>query len=107
MRARNVKESVVGVWVIQRIDDTLLLLGFKGIPEKRRMEIKFSEEKSAKIHTWKAREGFYLPVGHVILSYFQLDESGQPLKEMKRLKTTQSGVIKTIHAKNGQVVSNG
>lgn len=70
------------------------------------MDIVFVEEKTSRIQQWKVKEGFFLPVGHVIFSYVELLD-GQPVPGIKRLKTTQSGVIKTIHAKNGQTISNG
>jgi hypothetical protein len=72
-------------------------------------EVRFIVERPSRIQSWKVKEGFFLPVGHVILSYVELDDGGNPAVGggLKRLKATQAGVIQKIHVREGQTVTNG
>lgn len=61
-------------------------------------------ENIIKIHKWKVREGFQVTKNHIILLYELQDGSD---KEIKRFKTTQSGVVKKRLFKDGDIVNKG
>ncbi|XP_052893331.1 RNA polymerase II subunit A C-terminal domain phosphatase [Anopheles moucheti] len=62
------------------------------------------DDCAIKISKWKVREGFPVTNGSIILFYEQLDGSD---KEVKRLKATQSGVVKKRLAREGATVAKG
>ncbi|XP_053664624.1 RNA polymerase II subunit A C-terminal domain phosphatase [Anopheles marshallii] len=62
------------------------------------------DDCAIKISKWKVREGFPVTSGSIILFYEQLDGSD---KEVKRLKATQSGVVKKRLAREGATVAKG
>ena len=66
--------------------------------------IKVKADNSIKIHKWKIREGFQLTSNQVILLYKLIDSDDI---EIKRLKGLQSGVVKSIFFKDGDVVNKG
>lgn len=61
-------------------------------------------ENAIKINKWKVREGFQVSNGQLILLY-ELAEGDD--KEVKRLKSTNSGVVKTRLCKEGDIVAKG
>lgn len=61
-------------------------------------------ENCIKIHKWKVREGFQVTKNHIILLY-ELTDSNDT--EIKRLKSTQSGVVTKRLFKDGDVVNKG
>uniref|UniRef100_A0A182YFK7 RNA polymerase II subunit A C-terminal domain phosphatase n=1 Tax=Anopheles stephensi TaxID=30069 RepID=A0A182YFK7_ANOST len=62
------------------------------------------DDCAIKISKWKVREGYPVTSGSIILFYEQLDGSD---KEVKRLKATQSGVVKKRLAREGATVAKG
>lgn len=61
-------------------------------------------ENCIKIIKWKVREGFQVTSGQLILLY-ELTDSND--KEIKRLKSTNSGVVKKRLFKEGDLVKKG
>lgn len=61
-------------------------------------------ENSIKIYKWKVREGFQVTNNQVILLYKLLEGDD---KEIKRLKSNKSGVVKKRLFKDGDVVAKG
>ncbi|XP_053672862.1 RNA polymerase II subunit A C-terminal domain phosphatase [Anopheles nili] len=62
------------------------------------------DDCAIKIIKWKVREGFPVTIGSIILFYELLEGSD---KEVKRLKTTKSGVVKKRLAREGATVAKG
>ncbi|XP_050073858.1 RNA polymerase II subunit A C-terminal domain phosphatase [Anopheles maculipalpis] len=62
------------------------------------------DDCAIKISKWKVREGYPVTSGSIILFYELLDGSD---KEVKRLKATQSGVVKKRLAREGATVAKG
>lgn len=61
-------------------------------------------DHSIQIRRWKVREGFQVARNHVILLYEEVDGGN---KEVKRLKVSQTGIVKKRLFKDGDIVAPG
>lgn len=80
------------------------------------MELLYSFDKPAVIKDWNksVREGCFIPIGHVILSYEEISETtdsandkGDKLIKVQRLKATKAGVVDKLLVSKGDVVKKG
>lgn len=62
-------------------------------------------ELTIRIRRWKVREGFQVSKNHIILLYVDANNDGD--SELKRLKVTQTGIVKKRLFKDGDMVPPG
>lgn len=64
----------------------------------------FLPDVSIKISKWKVREGYRVSAGQLILLYVDADGDS---KDVKRLKSSKTGVVQKRFFKEGDVVAKG
>jgi hypothetical protein len=62
-------------------------------------------ENDIKINKWKVRAGSQISNGNIILLYEEVKDAGS--KDIKRLKSTNCGIVKKLLFKEGTIVSKG
>lgn len=79
------------------------------------MELEYSFDKPAIIKEWmkSVRQGCFIPIGHVLLTYEEIIENAAKDKndksggKLQRLKAVKAGVVEKLLVAKGDTVNKG
>ncbi|ODM90724.1 RNA polymerase II subunit A C-terminal domain phosphatase [Orchesella cincta] len=75
------------------------------------MELNYNLDKPAVVKDWNksVREGMFIPVGHVILTFEEIEASGAggAVGKLQRFKANKAGIVEKLLVPKGEVIKRG
>ncbi|CAL8070201.1 unnamed protein product [Orchesella dallaii] len=75
------------------------------------MELNYNFDKPAVVKDWNksVREGTFIPVGHVILTYEEIEATGASgsVGKLQRFKANKAGIVEKLLVPKGEVIKRG